>query len=141
MSQEPRPPRRARPTRWRCCATASRRRAAPIGSRRCGPDSASSAPISTSTSRPRKAPTGSTTRSASDPRLACTATRLRREHGRLSAIVDELSADAAHEPVDPGWHHLGLTADPRPGPAVGLAPTAGHAAGLRLDLAGYRGQD
>jgi hypothetical protein len=39
----------------------------------------------------------------SDPRLACTATRLRREHGRLSAIVDELSAGAAHEPVDPGW--------------------------------------
>lgn len=38
-----------------------------------------------------------------DPRLACTATRLRREHTRLSAIVDELSAGASHDPPDATW--------------------------------------
>jgi hypothetical protein len=37
-----------------------------------------------------------------DPRLACTASRLRREHGRLTAIVDELSADVSVESADAG---------------------------------------
>ncbi|NUU23071.1 MAG: hemerythrin domain-containing protein [Streptomycetaceae bacterium] len=37
----------------------------------------------------------------SDPRLACAVTRLRREHGLLSAMVDDLSARVDHEPNDP----------------------------------------
>jgi hypothetical protein len=36
----------------------------------------------------------------SDPRLACAVTRLRREHGRLSAMVDDLNAWASHDPAD-----------------------------------------
>jgi hypothetical protein len=35
-----------------------------------------------------------------DPRLACTVSRLRREHGRLSAALDEVSAWASRDPAD-----------------------------------------
>src|SRR5688500_9974995 len=38
----------------------------------------------------------------SDPRLACAVSRLRREHGLLSAMVDDLSAWAAHEAGEAG---------------------------------------
>ncbi|MEU8139782.1 hemerythrin domain-containing protein [Streptodolium elevatio] len=37
----------------------------------------------------------------SDPRLACAVSRLRREHGRLSAMLDDLNARASREPDDP----------------------------------------
>ncbi|MDI2128673.1 hemerythrin domain-containing protein [Yinghuangia seranimata] len=37
----------------------------------------------------------------SDPRLACAVTRLRREHGKLSDTVDELSAWASEAEEDP----------------------------------------
>lgn len=37
----------------------------------------------------------------SDPRLACAVSRLRREHGRLSAMLDDLNAWASRGPDDP----------------------------------------
>lgn len=40
----------------------------------------------------------------SDPRLACAVSRLRREHGRLSAMLDDLNMWASRDPDD----HTGL---------------------------------